>query len=202
MSAWKPSGLGPVHHLQQLDHPPPAVHAAPADFAFGGEAFAVVFGDVAGLAERLGDAASVFPAGSLRPVGGAGRRVDADDAVRPHAQFAQLLADGAGFAAPGSRKLAALLRRSPSRSRRRSAAKPARRASRRPGCAGRSCRQAASGRRRWSRCWCGARRGTDRRRRSARHRPRPCAVRSSMVSRSIGGSESGPLPTRPGHMAL
>ena len=28
------------------------------------------------------------------------------------------------------------------------------------------------------------------------------AVRFSMVSRSIGGSESGPLPTSPGHMAL
>src|SRR5687768_13904142 len=28
------------------------------------------------------------------------------------------------------------------------------------------------------------------------------AVRSSIVSRSIGGSESGPLPTRPGHIAL
>ncbi len=31
---------------------------------------------------------------------------------------------------------------------------------------------------------------------------RAAAVRWSMVSRSIGGSESGPLPTRPGHMAL
>ena len=28
------------------------------------------------------------------------------------------------------------------------------------------------------------------------------AVRSSMVSRSMGGSESGPLPTNPGHIAL
>src|SRR5688572_24898607 len=28
------------------------------------------------------------------------------------------------------------------------------------------------------------------------------AVRSSIVSRSIGGSESGPLPTSPGHIAL
>src|SRR5579864_1253545 len=27
-------------------------------------------------------------------------------------------------------------------------------------------------------------------------------VRSSIVSRSMGGSESGPLPTSPGHMAL
>src|SRR3954463_8724727 len=28
------------------------------------------------------------------------------------------------------------------------------------------------------------------------------AVRQSMVSRSMGGSESGPLPTSPGHIAL
>src|SRR6266852_372265 len=28
------------------------------------------------------------------------------------------------------------------------------------------------------------------------------AVKASMVSSSMGGSESGPLPTRPGHMAL
>src|SRR5712692_11134596 len=28
------------------------------------------------------------------------------------------------------------------------------------------------------------------------------AVKASIVSRSMGGSESGPLPTRPGHMAL
>ena len=43
---------GPVGQLQELHHPLPAVHAAPADFALGGEPLAVVVGDVARLAER------------------------------------------------------------------------------------------------------------------------------------------------------
>ena len=43
--------LRPVDHFQQFDHPPPTVHAAPADFAFGGQPLAVILGNVAGLAE-------------------------------------------------------------------------------------------------------------------------------------------------------
>ena len=33
----------------------------------------------------------------LRPFGRTGRRIDADDAIRPHSQFAQLASDAAGF---------------------------------------------------------------------------------------------------------
>ena len=64
MSAWKPSVLGRFDHFQQLDIPLPAVHAAPADFAFGGEPFAELFGDVARLAE-VSAIFFVLPAGSF-----------------------------------------------------------------------------------------------------------------------------------------
>ncbi len=47
---------GAVHHLQQLDHPLPAVHAAPADFSFRREAFAVILGNRARLPECRRDA--------------------------------------------------------------------------------------------------------------------------------------------------
>src|SRR5262245_36821380 len=68
------------------------MHTAPADFALGGEAFAVIGGDVAGLPERLGDL-FLIAFRVLEPVAGARRRVDTDDAVWPHAEFAQLLRD-------------------------------------------------------------------------------------------------------------
>ena len=44
-----------VDRFEQIHHLLPTVHAAPADFAFGGEPLAEVFGDVARFAERLGD---------------------------------------------------------------------------------------------------------------------------------------------------
>jgi hypothetical protein len=73
------------------------VHAAPANFAFGGEAFAVVLGDLAGFAEGLGDELG----GALRvfvPGGDAGGAVDADDAVGAHAELAEFLGDADGLA--------------------------------------------------------------------------------------------------------
>src|SRR5215475_11259777 len=74
----------------------PAVHSAPADFALGGEPFAVAFGDVASFAKSLGDllriARRVF--GPLRR---SARRIDAHDPVRANAQVAEFPADGAGF---------------------------------------------------------------------------------------------------------
>ena len=90
-------GLGAVGQFQELDHPPPGVHAAPADFALGGEAFAELLGDVGGLAEGLGDLL-LIAVGVRVPGVGAGGRVDADDAVRTHAQLAKLLADPAALA--------------------------------------------------------------------------------------------------------
>ena len=49
-------GAGAVGQFEQLHHALPAMHAAPADFSLGGEAFAMIGGDVAGQAKRLGDA--------------------------------------------------------------------------------------------------------------------------------------------------
>ncbi len=47
--------LRAADQLQQLHHAAPAVHAAPADLALGRQPLAVLLGDVAGLAEGLGD---------------------------------------------------------------------------------------------------------------------------------------------------
>ena len=41
----KAERLGPVDHFQKLHHPPPTVHAAPADFSFGGQPLAEILGD-------------------------------------------------------------------------------------------------------------------------------------------------------------
>ena len=55
MSAWKPSVCGRSTISSSSIIRLPTVHAAPADLAFGGQPLAVVLGDLAGLAERLGD---------------------------------------------------------------------------------------------------------------------------------------------------
>ena len=98
MSAWKPSVFGRSTASSSSTMLLPAVHAAPADFAFGGQPFAVIFGDVAGFAERLGDRLRdcLRDLAPNRP--DAAGRVDAHDAVRPDAEFAQLLRDAAAFA--------------------------------------------------------------------------------------------------------
>src|SRR5262245_54642137 len=70
----------------------PAVHASPADFAFGRETFAEAFRNVTSLTERFGDSPRVA-FGILRPVRGARRRIDADDAVLADAEVAQFPAD-------------------------------------------------------------------------------------------------------------
>ena len=73
-------GLGAVHHFEQLHVIAPAMHAGPADLAFGGEAFAEALGDGGGFAEGLGDAFGVG-VGIFGPIGGAGGGIDAHDAV-------------------------------------------------------------------------------------------------------------------------
>ena len=88
--------LGPSDGFQQLHHPLPAVHAAPADLAFGREPLAVRFGDVGGLAERLGDPLRVARR-ILRPVARARGGVDPDHAVLPDAEIAKRATDRAGF---------------------------------------------------------------------------------------------------------
>ena len=81
----------------------PAVHTAPANFTFGGEALAVILGDLGGFLEGLGDDLGVA-LGIFGPVGDTGRGVDADDAVRTHAEVAEAGADGAGFADLGEKR--------------------------------------------------------------------------------------------------
>ncbi len=201
MSAWKPTRLRPVHHLEQFHVAAPAMHAGPADLAFGGQPFAEALGDVAGFAEGLRRCVLVLAAGILRPFGGAGGRIDADrrrtGGFRDRAvcgrcgrlfhlgeEAAALLLVAHGGAAAGRR---------PDRRDQRSGAQTFGR---------QACRRDVPGRRRWNRCRCAAAKGTDRRRRSARHPLRRRRSDSSIVSRSMGGSESGPLPTSPGHMAL
>src|SRR5687768_11383446 len=81
------------------------MHAAPADFALGGEAFAVTFGDVGGFAERLCDLL-LITFGVLGPVAGPAGGVDADHAPLPRAPLAKLLADLAGLVDLGDELLA------------------------------------------------------------------------------------------------
>ena len=193
--------LRPVDHFQQFEHPPPTVHAAPADLALGRQPLAVILGDLAGLAEGLGDPLLVA-LGILAPsrLDAAGR-VDPHHAVGPHAQLAELLRDAAGLADLGQ-ELPLRLRRCPWPSRRRCGGQTGATTCRSPGSAPRALSASAFDRRRSSRCRCAA---------SKRNRSKPsnrtpstsaAAVRSSIVSRSIGGSASCPLPTTPGHAAL
>ena len=114
----------------------------------------------------------------------------------------QLLADRARLA-DLRQKRAALVRRCPWPIRRRSAARPARRAIRRPVLSRRSCRRAVSGRRRMeSMLTC----GIEEKQidavepRAVRRGPRPSGS-ASCRDRSAA-PRPVPLPTRPGHIAL
>ena len=89
--------FGHVHGLEEVHHVFPAVHAAPADFAFGGEAFTGVFGDLTGFAEGLGDEFG-DALGIGVPGFDAGGAVDADDAIGAHAEVAEFFGDADGFA--------------------------------------------------------------------------------------------------------
>ncbi len=89
--------LGLADPFEEVDHLAPGVHATPADLPLGGEALAVVPGDLAGLLEGLGDLLLV-PLGVGGPVADAAGRVEPDHAVGPHAQLAQPLGDPAALA--------------------------------------------------------------------------------------------------------
>ena len=87
----------PIDHFQQLDHALPTVHAAPADFPFGGQARAVLLGDAARLAEGVGDEPLV-PLGVLAPGFDRAGRIDADLVAAFQAQLRQPLGDAARLA--------------------------------------------------------------------------------------------------------
>jgi len=72
------------------------MHTAPADFAFGGEAFAVSGGDFTGFAEGFGDFGGIA-CGVGGPVGGTACGVDADDAVGAGTVLFEDVGDAAGF---------------------------------------------------------------------------------------------------------
>ena len=65
MSAWKPSVFGRFDQLEQLDVALPAVHAAPADLAFGGEPLAVVLRRSSQASRNVSAIFFVLPAGSF-----------------------------------------------------------------------------------------------------------------------------------------
>ena len=89
-------GLRHTDALEDVEHVLPRVHASPADFAFGGKAFAVVLGDGGGLFEGVDDAGGVGR-GVFTPLGDAELGgVDADHAILAHAVGVEDLGDAAG----------------------------------------------------------------------------------------------------------
>src|SRR5579883_1150634 len=89
--------LGPVNHLQQFHHAPPAMHPAPANFAFGRQSLTVVLGNLARLPKCLSDAPGV--SGWIGgPFAGTRRRVDPHHSVSPYADVSKLAANRAGLA--------------------------------------------------------------------------------------------------------
>ena len=130
--------LGLADPLEQVDHRPPGVHAAPADLALGGQLLAVIARDGAGLPERLGDLLLVAR-GIGEPVVRAAGRVDPDHAVGPRTQLAQA-AWRSGSPCGPARGTSCGLRPRPWPSRRRSAPTPGRRPSRSPAPAKSPCR--------------------------------------------------------------
>ena len=193
MSAWKPTRLGPADRFQQVDHllpecmPPQQISPSAASRSPWSRRSSPA--SLEGLGDRLGVAVGV-----VRPVVDAGRPSRCG-----RRRTAGRRARGACWrcgrpCATCVEELLALLRRCPSPSRRRSAARPGRRPSRSPG-----PRAATLSARRFElvvarrRC----RRAGRTRKRSTPSNLTPstsaAAVRSSIVSRSIGGSESAPL---------
>ena len=200
MSAWKPDVFG--RFAVPASPPlPPAVHPAPADLALGRQPFAKAFGDVAGLRRKVSAISSVFAVGSL-----AQSATLAAESIRttppwPMPISRSLPGNAAGLAHHVDKRCA--LRLAPHG---RAAA------DRRPdwrhdradfqvrarNLVGQPLQISSVGR---VDAVCADRQG-----KSTPSNLLPstsaAAVRSSIVSRPIGGSESGPLPTRPGHIAL
>ena len=151
----KAERLRPIHHFQQFHHVPPAMHAAPANFAFGGQPLAMFLGDGAGFAECLGDAHGVRQ-WILGPLGRTDGRIDAHHAILPDARSPSAFGRWRRPCGPARRNVL-LLSSFPWPNRRRSAATPAPRPNRSASFGLPRDRPAASGRRRWNRyltCGC------------------------------------------------
>ncbi len=201
MSAWKPSVSGRSTSSssctirRQLCMPPQQISPSAASRS------PCVLGDVAGLAERLGDPLAV---GLRGPSTSRPRRRPSRSAPRRRAERPARAAAGRCGSPCGPGRETVL--RSCLAAHRRAAAgrRPDRRDDRADDQVRASgpCRPAASARRPTHRCRRAARTGTGRSRRTSTPSTSAAAVRSSIVSRSIGGSESGPLPTTPGQAAL
>ena len=174
----------------------------PADLAFGREPLAEVLGDGAGFAEGLGDALGV----GLRDPWPIRRRWRPNRCARCRTGRIVQVAQLRGRCGRPFRTCVEERARVGCAAHRRAAAggRPDGRHQRADAqtLATRASRPAAPDRRRTNRCRCAA---ANRNRSTPSNRTpstSAAAVRSSMVSRSMGGSESGPLPTSPGHMAL
>ena len=89
--------LRPADTLEQIHHVFPAVHAAPADLAFGRKALPEALGHVASLGKSASDLRLVAFR-ILRPVRHAARGINPHHPVRPGAELPQPLANAAGLA--------------------------------------------------------------------------------------------------------
>ena len=86
------------HPREELHHQRHALHSAPAAFAFRGEDFAEPAGDVAGLAESVGDRRGVGLLVARKPLLDRCRGVNADNARVSDTSVAKLLGDAAALA--------------------------------------------------------------------------------------------------------
>ena len=101
-------GLGHADTFEDIQHVFPAVHAGPADFAFGSETFAVIGGDLGSFLEGGNDGGGVG-GGVFAPffhtkLGG----INADHAAFAGTVFVEHFCDAAGHL-DGVEKFAALL---------------------------------------------------------------------------------------------
>jgi len=92
----KTQSLRAIDCFEQFQHVPPAVHAAPTDFAFGCEPLSMRLCDGACFPERLGDPACVLRR-RLKPGSRAGGGIEPDHAVRSNAVIPQHPSNATGF---------------------------------------------------------------------------------------------------------
>src|SRR4051812_39513587 len=92
----KAESAGPIYAFEEVDHFLPTMDAAPADFAFGGEAFAEAFSHVTRFAERL-DNPALICISVFGPFLDARSGINPHDAIRSDTEFAQFRSDTTRF---------------------------------------------------------------------------------------------------------